>query len=106
MIFFRVSQNIIAESQNERTVVPFYYYLILVNLFQLPHVYLSCIECYTPKLIYEFILNNLSGNVPSPSNDWRSYAKCDNMADFILLLKKVLSEQDLENETTYIVSTY
>ncbi|XP_068200889.1 origin recognition complex subunit 5-like [Palaemon carinicauda] len=51
--------------------------------------HVNCIEFYTTKVIYETILNNLSGTIPSSDNGYTSYASCDNFGDFIRFLKLI-----------------
>ena len=63
----------------------------------------NCVECYTAKLVYERILNELSGVIPSPSNDYAIYRRCDNMDDFIHYLRLVEEQEGLSGETVYIV---
>ncbi|KAI0224433.1 Origin recognition complex subunit 5 [Lamellibrachia satsuma] len=67
------------------------------------YVVVNCVECYTAKLLYERILNELSGVIPSPSNDYAIYRRCDNMDDFIHYLRLVEQQEGLSGETVYIV---
>ena len=71
---------------------------------QARYVVVNCVECYTAKLVYESILNKLSGVIPSPSNDYAIYRRCDNMDDFVRHLCLVEKQNDSSGETTYIVS--
>ena len=58
----------------------------------------NCVECYTAKLVYECILNELSGTVPSPSNDYAIYRRCDNMDDFVRHLRLVEEERGVSGD--------
>ena len=71
--------------------------------FQLPHVLVNCVECYSQRFLYEHILNHLNGD-SSTLVESSSLLKCENMNDFIRLLKQVLKEKGLESQTVYIVS--
>ncbi len=62
----------------------------------------NCVECYTPRLMFEHILNHLSHTVPAPSNDFASYARCDNMTDFVRLLAQLLNDS-YQGAPAYIV---
>ncbi|KAJ1652964.1 hypothetical protein IWQ61_006819 [Dispira simplex] len=49
--------------------------------------YVSCIECYTPRLVFESILSQFTGSEPSVETGFRSAFKCDNMQDFVYQLR-------------------
>lgn len=68
---------------------------VLDNL-GIQHVRINLIECYSPKILFESILNQLSGHKVD-SFKGLPYAKCDNIMDFIFNLKKCASEVDLNN---------
>ena len=65
---------------------------------------MNCVECYSQRFLYEHILNHLSGEL-STLTESSSMMKCENMNDFVRLLKQVLIEKGLEKQTVYIVST-
>ncbi|XP_077977106.1 origin recognition complex subunit 5-like [Glandiceps talaboti] len=75
----------------------------MVQVLQLPHATVNCVECYTQRLLYEQILNQVANVIPTPDNNYSSYARCDNMNDFVRLLQKVIEEKQLSNQTVYIV---
>lgn len=54
-------------------------------LAQLPHriVTIDCVECFTPKIIYETILNELFEHRLTAATNFASYARCDNGRDFV-----------------------
>jgi hypothetical protein len=56
--------------------------------------------------MYELILNSISGEMPSPENDYATYARCDNMNNFVLCFKRAIKERAMEDETIYIVSRF
>ena len=41
------------------------------------HALVSCVECHSPRILFETILNRLAGVVPSSSNGYQSYTRCD-----------------------------
>ncbi|RUP46607.1 hypothetical protein BC936DRAFT_146738 [Jimgerdemannia flammicorona] len=57
----------------------------------LPHrfAFINCVECHTPRLVFEHTLNQLTGTVPSHANGYRGFAKCDSLADFVVKLGEV-----------------
>ncbi|GJQ75692.1 hypothetical protein Trydic_g17766 [Trypoxylus dichotomus] len=54
----------------------------------------NLIECYTSKILFETILNKLTGHVIDPVKA-QPYARCDNMMDFIYNLRTYAKERDL-----------
>ena len=53
--------------------------------------------------MYEHILNELSGVVPSPDNGFSVYARCDNTNDFVHHLKDIIHAKDTPTHTVFIV---
>ncbi|KAK4295591.1 hypothetical protein Pmani_031859 [Petrolisthes manimaculis] len=51
--------------------------------------HINCIEAYTPRIMFETVLNQLSGTVLSSSNGYTSYASCDNLGDFVKHIKDI-----------------
>ncbi|XP_045618796.1 origin recognition complex subunit 5 [Procambarus clarkii] len=51
--------------------------------------HVCCIEFYTARVMYETILNQLSGTVPSGINNYTSYASCDNLGDFVRHIRNI-----------------
>lgn len=49
----------------------------------------NCIECFSPKILFENILDNLNDHNLSESNGFNCYTKCDSMGDLILELRKI-----------------
>jgi len=70
----------------------------------LPHVYVNLVDCFTPQVLFENILNKVSGVNPCPSNKFAKYATCHNISDFVSLFVKAndAAEHD-KHETTYLV---
>lgn len=58
-------------------------------------------ECFNARLIFEHILNQLS--LQCSDNEDEEFTRCDNMNDFIRMLKNVLTKGNLGGETVYIV---
>ncbi|XP_053322467.1 origin recognition complex subunit 5 [Spea bombifrons] len=75
----------------------------LLSTLELPSAVINCIECFSPRLLFEEILNKLHNHCPAPENDFSSYERCDSLNDFVRLFKKAISCQGLEKETVYIV---
>ncbi|KAL7639482.1 UNVERIFIED_CONTAM: hypothetical protein RMT77_009983 [Armadillidium vulgare] len=74
--------------------------LLLNSVFRYRNVricYANCIEFYSPKIIYERILNQMSDVEPRESNNFSSYASCDNMNDFVRYVKEI----DLDRKERY-----
>lgn len=70
---------------------------------KLPHAWINCIEAYTPRLLMESVLNQISEVIPSPDNDFNGYCVCLNMSDFVLFLKEIITEKELDLVTVYLV---
>lgn len=51
--------------------------------FSYKHVVLNVIECYTQRILYETILNKLSGHLPTRETKYAPAYRCDNMKDFV-----------------------
>lgn len=66
----------------------------LLETLQIKHCLINLIECYTAKILFEAILNKLSGHRINPEKPL-PYAKCDNMMDFLYNLKKCSQEVNL-----------
>jgi hypothetical protein len=57
------------------------------------YAYVNCVDRFTPKLLFEDILNQFAGVSPSFQNGvCRNYARCDNEADFILKLEGIFAK--------------
>lgn len=52
----------------------------------------NCVESYSLKLIYEGVINQLTKHRMSSENGFQPYAKCNNVLEFVLELRK-LSEK-------------
>lgn len=48
-----------------------------------PFAYTSCRSSYTPRLLFESILNQLLRHARSPANNFASAKKCDKLGDFL-----------------------
>lgn len=59
------------------------------------HTTVNLNECYTSRILFETILNKLSGFKMDPSKG-QPYAKCDNMMDFIFHLQKCSEQVHLD----------
>ena len=73
----------------------------LLQRLSLPHVYVNLVDCFSPQILFENILNKVSGAIPCPSNKFAKYATCHNIGDFVSLYVKARDEAaDDINETT------
>eukprot|EP00058_Branchiostoma_floridae_P011778 XP_002597266.1 hypothetical protein BRAFLDRAFT_260887 [Branchiostoma floridae] len=75
----------------------------ILNTLKLPHALVNCVECYTSRLLYDHILNQVALVTPAPDNDYTNYSRCDNMNDFVKTLRTVIEDRELQEETMYIV---
>ncbi|KAJ9048662.1 Origin recognition complex subunit 5 [Entomophthora muscae] len=68
------------------------------------HVFLNCTEAFTPKSIFERILNTFNCSYPTfpPTPSAKSYIKCSQLPSFIELLSSVISKRP-EIFTWYLV---
>ncbi|OIT07334.1 PREDICTED: origin of replication complex subunit 5 [Nicotiana attenuata] len=55
-----------------------------------PFVYCSCITCYSPRILFESVLNQLSLHRRNESNGYSSANRCEKPSDFVNLLQGAL----------------
>ncbi|GER45237.1 origin recognition complex 5 subunit, partial [Striga asiatica] len=55
-----------------------------------PFVYCSCITCYSPRILFESLLNQLLLHVKNESNGYSSAKRCEKPSDFVNLLREAL----------------
>nr|GLL19698.1 origin of replication complex subunit 5-like isoform X1 [Ipomoea trifida]GMC63238.1 origin of replication complex subunit 5 [Ipomoea batatas] len=55
-----------------------------------PFVYCSCITCYSPRILFESVLNQLLLHRRTESNGYSSAKRCDKPSDFVNLLQEAL----------------
>ena len=63
---------------------------------------MNCVECFNARLMFEYILNHLQTLQANTIED-TGFARCDNMNDFIRMIKKSLTVENFGKETLYIV---
>ncbi|KAJ1677228.1 Origin recognition complex subunit 5, partial [Spiromyces aspiralis] len=51
--------------------------------------YVDCVECNTPRLVFERALNRWAGWQPSESNRYTSIAKCESSVDFVNRINQI-----------------
>ncbi|KAJ1984824.1 hypothetical protein H4R33_004254 [Dimargaris cristalligena] len=74
------------ESTGKTSIVRF----ILSEIFDSTHAaYISCVECYTPRLVFEHILKQLGDSHPSFETGFLSNVKCDSMQEFISFMRRL-----------------
>lgn len=56
------------------------------------HAYVDCATCATPRAMFESILDQLSGKggEGEEKDAFARYSRCDNLAEFVILLGEVL----------------
>ncbi|XP_012820218.1 origin recognition complex subunit 5 isoform X2 [Xenopus tropicalis] len=74
----------------------------VLSTLELPCAFINCVECFTPRLLFEQILNHLHHHHPAPENEFSSKERCDTFNDFVRLYNRGMSELSLQ-ETFYIV---
>ncbi|XP_060218591.1 origin of replication complex subunit 5 isoform X1 [Lycium barbarum] len=55
-----------------------------------PFVYCSCITCYSPRILFESVLNQLLLHRKNESNRYSSAKRCERPSDFVNLLQEAL----------------
>ncbi|KAI9181858.1 hypothetical protein LWI28_019351 [Acer negundo] len=55
-----------------------------------PFVYVSCLTCYSPRILFESILNQLLLHKKNAANGYSSAKKCEKPSDFINLIREAL----------------
>lgn len=75
----------------------------VLSTLELPHAFVNCVECFTARLLFEQILNQLYNHCPGPENEFSSYERCDTFNEFVRFYKRAITSRGLENETVYIV---
>lgn len=75
----------------------------LLETCKFPHIIVNCVECFSSRMLFEQILNQLQGNWLSSENECLSYLRCNTLNEFVLLFKQVVREQNLLDQTVYIV---
>lgn len=66
----------------------------LLTTVKIRHAIINLIECYTPKILFESILNKLTGHKIDPKIG-APYAKCGSLMDFISHVQKTCEQIDL-----------
>ncbi len=77
--------------------------LFIVYYLQVPYGYVSLKECYSIRVLFETILNTLSGVLPSAANKYKGYTRCDNLSQFIKAICNIITDNELEGLSVYIV---
>jgi len=85
----------------------------LMKHYKLPHILMNCIECSSPRVLFEHILNNIPADSAINDNasevdsdtdmDDDTYVTCDDMTDFVRQLTQTVAGSSLGRQTLYIV---
>ena len=70
-------------------------YWVLCVLLQIHYVEVNCVECMTPRLVFEYVLRQLQHKEPSLSNGYQNECRCLNMSEFVYSLKKILPAEEM-----------
>ncbi|XP_028664585.1 origin recognition complex subunit 5 [Erpetoichthys calabaricus] len=66
---------------------------------KLPHAFVSMVECFTPRLLFQQILSQLSSLYPSLDEEFH----CETLNDFIRIFRQLSTSNVLDQQTVYIV---
>lgn len=55
-------------------------------------IHIDCVECYTSKILFETVVNQLFDHRLNAANNYTSYARCDSARDFVAALRKLNSK--------------
>lgn len=72
-------------------------FLRFLDYLSITYANIDCVEFYTPKMLYEIILNKLTRHVLGENNNYENYVRCDTMNDFIEELSA------LDEQKSYII---
>ncbi|KJE98191.1 origin recognition complex [Capsaspora owczarzaki ATCC 30864] len=64
------------------------------------HAYVSCVDKYTLRLLFEAVLDQLFGHVPSQADGFTSRVRCDNLSDFVSLLVEAIDTVPAEQRSS------
>ncbi|KAI9014192.1 origin recognition complex subunit 5 C-terminus-domain-containing protein [Hyaloraphidium curvatum] len=69
------------------------------------HAYVDCAMCVAPRALFESALDQLAGvGEDADADPFARYAKCDNLADFVLLLGEVFElDKERLKECRYLI---
>ena len=101
--------NYHSKNINVHTICNIYIHYDISASFQLPHILMNCIECSSPRVLFEHILNNIplepDRDYDTDDNDLDEddYIQCENMTDFVRLLVNLVRKSSLGKDTLYIV---
>ena len=63
---------------------------------------INCIECSTPRQIFERVINALHSHVPCRANRYENYCRCDDFPEFLHRVRHAFTQR---NDTFYLVPT-
>lgn len=73
----------------------------LLETLGINHAFVNLVECYTSKILFETILNKLTGFKVDPAKG-QPFAKCDNMMDFVSCLLRFSEERSLNGSVVVL----
>uniref|UniRef100_A0A8C4Q873 Origin recognition complex subunit 5 n=1 Tax=Eptatretus burgeri TaxID=7764 RepID=A0A8C4Q873_EPTBU len=76
--------------------------LAILQALQIPHVFLNCVECFTPRLLFEHILASMS-SLGEHGSTTENLPRCDNLSEFSRMLHQKLQQLQLHESNVYIV---
>lgn len=70
---------------------------------------INCVECYTPRMLFEHALNQWCGWIPSRQNQFKTICRADNVHQFVRVIQDgVEIDEDTkirlgDDETRYLI---
>ena len=62
------------------------------------HAFVDCVEAFSPKILFEHILNQISGVMPSLANGFRGYCRCEHISSFVRELARAIDLRGVSND--------
>lgn len=73
---------------------------VVSEFFKSVGAYVNCVECFTPRLLFEHSLDKLMKHRPTFSNGYTSTRKIDNIQQFVKAMRESIPP---ETKTRYLV---
>eukprot|EP00002_Diphylleia_rotans_P028997 TRINITY_DN5867_c0_g1_i4.p1 TRINITY_DN5867_c0_g1~~TRINITY_DN5867_c0_g1_i4.p1 ORF type:complete len:321 (-),score=76.09 TRINITY_DN5867_c0_g1_i4:255-1217(-) len=58
------------------------------------HAFVDAVECFSVRVLYENVLNQLARHTPGPMNDYSNYCFCNKSSDFLGHIKRITNPDD------------
>ncbi|KAI8988064.1 origin recognition complex subunit 5 C-terminus-domain-containing protein [Mycotypha africana] len=73
---------------------------VVSNFFGQQGAYVNCIECFTPRLLFEHAFNQISSYKPTHANGYTCSRRLDNIQQFVRAIKEIVP---LDSATKYLI---